>query len=280
MSRNNIRHGVALAAGDFQGRAQIHQAAALGVDRHPAPVRRAKLRQHLMVGGQPGRMQLRVAAAEPDHLAGRQLAIAQRAKAHHLHAAARQQRQVIGVIKIEGLIVGEGQRQSFAGVGGKLFSPLADRHGGQFAEGQQPVYVEGAPQQAGKIPPCLLIDHRLAGGHQSQMSFGQRHAFHARHIAEHWHLTVALNGAFQQLEVRVAVDPIDDNASDVESRIKMLKTHHRGGDGGRHRFAIHQQNHRAAKLLSHCRAAAVVGVGAVAVIQAHHPFDNRDIGLL
>ena len=112
------------------------------------------------------------------------------------------------------------------------------------------------------------------------MSFRQRHAFHARHIAEHWHLTVALNGAFQQLEVRVAVDPIDDNASDVESRIKMLKTHHRGGDGGRHRFAIHQQNHRAAKLLSHCRAAAVVGVGAVAVIQAHHPFDNRDIGLL
>ena len=110
-------------------------------------------------------MQLRIAAAEPDHLAGRQLAIAQWAKAHHLHAAARQQRQVIGVIKIEGLIVGEGQRQSFAGIGGKLFSPLADRHGGQFAEGQQPVYIEGAPQQAGKIPPCLLIDHRLAGGH-------------------------------------------------------------------------------------------------------------------
>ncbi len=68
-------------------------------------------------------MQLRIAAAEPDHLAGRQLAIAQWAKAHHLHAAARQQRRVIGVIKIEGLIVGEGQRQSFAGIGGKLFSP-------------------------------------------------------------------------------------------------------------------------------------------------------------
>ena len=51
VSRNNIRHGVALAAGDFQGRAQVHQAAALGVDRHPAPVRRAKLRQHLVVSG-------------------------------------------------------------------------------------------------------------------------------------------------------------------------------------------------------------------------------------
>jgi cobyrinic acid a,c-diamide synthase len=34
----------ALAAGDLQGGAQIHQAAALGVDRHPAPVRRAELR--------------------------------------------------------------------------------------------------------------------------------------------------------------------------------------------------------------------------------------------
>lgn len=50
VSGNNIRHRVALAAGDF-GRAQIHQAAALGVDRHPAPVRRAKLCQHLVVSG-------------------------------------------------------------------------------------------------------------------------------------------------------------------------------------------------------------------------------------
>ena len=146
--------------------------------------------------------------------------------------------------------------------------------------GQQPVYVEGAPQQAGKIPPCLLIDHRLAGGHQPQMPLGQRHAFHARHIAEHWHLTVALNGAFQQLEVGVAVDAINDHAGDIEGRIKMLKAHHRGGDGGRDRFAIHQQNHRAAKLFGHRRAAAVVGVGAVAVIEAHPPFNDCDIGLL
>ena len=47
---NDIRHRIALAAGDLQGGAQIHQAAALGVDRHPAPVRRAELRQHLLVG--------------------------------------------------------------------------------------------------------------------------------------------------------------------------------------------------------------------------------------
>ena len=208
------------------------------------------------------------------------MAIAQRAKAHDLHAAADQQRQVIGIIKIEGLVVGEGQRQPFAGVGGKLLPPLAGRQVRQFAEGQQPVDVEGAPQQAGKIPPCLLINHRLAGGHQPQMPLGQRHAFHARHITEHRRLAVALNGAFQQLEVGVAVDAINDHAGDIEGRIKMLKAHHRGGDGGRDRFAIHQQNHRAAKLFGHRRAAAVVGVGAVAVIEAHHPFNDCDIGLL
>lgn len=64
------------------------------------------------------------------------------------------------------------------------------------------------------------------------MLFGQCYVFYVWYIVEYWYLIVVFNGVFQQLEVCVVVDLIDDNVSDVESWIKMLKIYYCGGDGG------------------------------------------------
>ena len=74
-----------------------------------------------------------------------------------------------------------------------------------------------------------------------------------------------------------AVDAIDDNAGDIQAGVEVLKSHHRGGDGGGNRFAIYQQNDRTAELFSHRGGAAVVRVGTEAVIQPHHALNDRDI---
>ena len=121
---NQIGHRIDVAAGVFKGAAEIHQTAALGVNRHPAPVRLPQLRQHRRIGRQPDGMNFRIAAAEPNHLARRKLAIAQRAEAHDIHPAALKQRKVIRVVKVEGFVVGQRQRQARAGVGRRQRGPL------------------------------------------------------------------------------------------------------------------------------------------------------------
>ena len=78
----------------------------------------------------------------------------------------------------------------------------------------------------------------------------------------------------------IAVDAVDDNARDIQARVEVLEAHHRGGNGGRDRFAVHQQDDRAAQLFSHRRAAAIVGVGTVTIVEAHHAFNDGNIGLL
>ncbi len=112
------------------------------------------------------------------------------------------------------------------------------------------------------------------------MTFRQRYALRTRHVAEHRQVAVALNGVFQQLEVAIAVDAVDDNARDIQARVEVLEAHHRGGNGGRDRFAVHQQDDRAAQLFRHRRAAAIVGVGTVTIVEAHHAFNDGNIGLL
>ena len=80
--------------------------------------------QVLTEASQRGGVNFRIAAAEPNHLARRKLAIVQRAEAHDIHPAALQQREVIRVVKVEGFVVGQRQRQACASIRARQRRPL------------------------------------------------------------------------------------------------------------------------------------------------------------
>ena len=117
-------------------------------------------------------MNFRIAAAEPNHLARWQLAIAQRAEAHDIHSAAFKQREVIRVVKVEGLVVGQRQRQARASIRRRQRRPLPGGQDGELAEGKKLFNIQRLRQRLGKIAPRLLVNQRLAGGNQPQMAFG------------------------------------------------------------------------------------------------------------
>ena len=103
-----------LALRIFQRAAEIHQAAAFGVNRHAALMRRPQLGQHRRVGGKRSGVQFRVAAAEPDHLAIGKYRIMQWAKADKGHARAFQQRKIIRVVETESFIIRDREGKALA----------------------------------------------------------------------------------------------------------------------------------------------------------------------
>ena len=188
-----------------------------------------------------------------------------------------EQLQIIGVVKVEGFIIGQRQREPFA-IPVQLGRIERLRGGArrQFRERQQCIEIQMLLQRIGQRIP-LGFQRRIArlfGRHQPQMAGGERHRAHHRDPAQHRHTGVALDSLLEELIMAIGVDPVDDNASESQCRVKLTKAEHGGSGRGRDRLAIDNQDHRAIERARHAGTAAIMRVETVAIKQPHHPFNH------
>ena len=77
----------------------------------------------------------------------------------------------------------------------------------------------------------------------------------------------------------VAGDAVDEHAGQVHLRIEIAITERHGADAARGPGGVDDQQHRCREKLRDLGRAAAVAVVADAVVKAHHPLDDGDIGV-
>ena len=108
VDRQQSHHGVACPVLGAKRTGQIHQTAALGVDRHRRPVHALKGLRHGPVALQGPDEGLREAAREVEPAERRrQVRILERAEGYDLGPLLLEQFEVLRVVEVEGLVVGD-----------------------------------------------------------------------------------------------------------------------------------------------------------------------------
>ncbi len=119
----------------------------------------------------------------------------------------------------------------------------------------------------------------LLAGDQAQMAFGYGDGRLAQHAPQAWHPHGAFDGLAQKAQMARAAQLVEHHSGERQGRIKILKALDEGRGAARHAAGIHHQEHGQAQPLGHLGGGAVFGFAVITVIEAHHAFDDGDVGI-
>ena len=265
VSRQQAEHGGAGALLIGQPVEQIEHAAAFGMNRLAGPMMATNRLGHGLVGLKLGQVQLRVAARQIEAIDFRQLAVAQGREEPELGPQFAQQIEIGLIEKGKGGVPRHTDTDA-------LEQRLDDREFGRGKADRRRQAGIGAGSQGigGGIQARIQIS-QLGSLYQAQVAAGQLDLGAARQgaiPANGWRQRIT-----QDLAMAHAAHPVAQHPGERQVGLKSRQAMGQGAKGLGHARAIHHRQHR------HTKAARQIRRRGRAVEQAHHPFDQNQIGL-
>ena len=135
------------------------------------------------------------------------------------------------------------------------------------------VFVDGSGQRLYPFAGVWVFGR----GHQPQVTLGQMECIALGQRAQHRQTGSGLDGLGHDLAVALAGDLVDDDAFQREGRVKALETQDGGSGASAHLAGVQHQHYRRSQQLGNVGRAANLALAGAAVIQPHHPLDDRRV---
>lgn len=264
-ARQQAEQFAALAVGVFQAVEQVEHAAALGQQRLAGGMVGSDRLGHGAIALQAPQVQFGVAARQVQAVHGGQRLVLQRREERQFGAEFAQQVE-IGLVE-------EGERGIASHADAHAFQAALQRRRSGHLEGHRlrQVGLGAGPQGVGGGVQARIEIGQFLGLDQAQVAARQFEFGRARQAAEPAH--AGRQAIAQDVAVALAADAVAEHSGKRQVRLEMRQAVGQRAEGLGHRRAVDHPQHR------HAETPRQVCRRGVAIEQAHHPFDEDQVGL-
>ncbi len=256
---------------------QVHEPAALGVDRHAGGRSTAQSGKKSAVRGQGGGVQFGVATTEVDpSSARRQTRVAQRGEGHHLCPQLRKNLQVLWVVEGERGVLSHRNASALPGrPGGRQGGNCQRRRGSCHRLNHR--QVEPLGDERPKPLDNLIEPGHFTRQREAQVPLWEGEGHLARERTDNRETGGLANRLSHQLQMTRRPDAVCYDADKVDGRVELPEAEDGGGgaaSGGTH---VSHQDHGRVQELGNRGGASLVRRRSAAIVEPHHALDQREI---